>query len=61
MTELLIFQKEVEKSSNYHILKRFRVRGLVTFREGVSSLNVRSILREPLDFIHFLCYNLLAY
>jgi len=49
-TKLLIFQKKVEKSSNT-IFKRFRVRGLVIFRKGVSTLNTRSTLREPLDFI----------
>jgi len=31
------------------------------FREGISTLNIRSILREPLDFIYFLCYNLLIF
>ena len=41
-------------------MKRFRVQGLVIFREGVSTLNIHSTLWEPLDFIHFMCYNLLA-
>jgi len=36
------------------------VRGLVTQREGVSTLYVRSTLREPFDFILFLCFKLLA-
>jgi len=31
------------------------------FREGISTLNIRSILREPLDFIYFSCYNFLAF
>jgi len=34
--------------------KRFKfdgVRGLVIFREGIRTLNIRSTLREPFDFI----------
>ena len=27
------------------------VRGLVIFREGISTLNIRSTLQEPFDFI----------
>jgi len=34
---------------------------LVIFREGISTLNIRSTLREPLDFIQLLCYNLLVF
>jgi len=34
---------------------------LVTQREGVSTLYVRSTLREPFDFILFMCYKLLAF
>ena len=56
------FFRKREKSSNYPILKRFRVRGLVIFREGVSTLNIHSILWEPLDFYLINCaINLLAF
>jgi len=49
-TELLInFQKNGKKFK--HHFKRLRVRGLVIFGEGVSTLNIHSILWEPLDFI----------
>ena len=50
-TEHLIFYRKGGKSSNYPVFERFRVRGLVIFREGVSTLNIHSILWEPLDFI----------
>ena len=43
-------------------MKEIRVRGLVIFREGISTLNIRSTLREPFDFIQFfLCYYLLNF
>jgi len=48
-----MFQKKGEKSSKLPPFKRFRVRGLVIFREGVSTVNIHSILWEPLDFIYF--------
>jgi len=53
--------KKGEESSKLPPFKRFKIRRLVTFREGVSTLNVRNTLREPLDFIYFLCYNLLGH
>ena len=42
------------KLSHDFDLKRFEfdgVWGLVIFREGISTLNIRSTLREPFDFI----------
>jgi len=54
------FLKKREKVQINHF-ERFRVRGLVISRESVSTLNIHSILWEPLNFIHFLAYNLLAF
>jgi len=49
-TEHLILREKGKKVRNTP-LKRFWVRGLVTQREGVNTLYVRSTLRGPLDFI----------
>ena len=37
------------------------VQGLVIFREGISTLNIRSTLRKPFDFISFCAINLLNF
>ena len=58
---LFFFLRKGEKNFQTTPLKRFRVRGLVIFREGVSTLNIHSILWEPLDFIQLLAYNLLVF
>jgi len=47
-TELLINFQKYGKKINHHF-KRLRVRVLVIFREGVSTLNIHSILLEPLE------------
>ena len=58
---LIVFKKKRGKKFKLpHVLKRFWVRGLVIFREGVSTLNIHSILWEPLDFIK-LCYKLACF
>jgi len=53
-TELFNFLKKGEKVQITH-LKEIRVRGLVISREGISTLNIRSTLREPFDFILLFC------
>ena len=49
-TEPFNFLKKGEKVQITH-LKEIWVRGLVIFREGINTLNIRSTLREPFDFI----------
>jgi len=62
MTKLLNFLRKGEKVQITHVLKRLRVRGLVIFRQGIRTLNIRSTLREPFDFIlSFLCYKLTCF
>ena len=49
---------------DFDLKKRFEfdgVRGLVIFREGISTLNIRSTLREPFNFISFCAINLLNF
>jgi len=46
---IINFQKNGKKFK--HHFKRLRVWGLVISREGVNTLNIHSILWEPLDFI----------
>jgi len=62
MTKLLNFLRKGEKVQITHVLKRLRVRGLVIFRQGIRTLNIRSTLQEPFDFIlSFLCYKLTCF